>query len=523
MARGTRLATAWLGTALLLLAGFAAAAAPTTPIRHLVVIYQENVSFDHYFATYPLAANRPGEPPFLARPDTPSIDGLSGPLLSRNPNRAAPHRFAPTEAVTCDQEHGYTEEQQAYDGGLLDQFVEHTGTGSAEHAGATRCRRDDVMGYFDGNTVGALWRYAQRFAMSDRFFETTFGPSTLGALNLVAGQTHGATGSCAHAAPAAKCRVADGRLLLGDELEVLEATIIGDPQPEFDDCSSRDTAAMSGRNVGDLLTQHGVSWGFFQGGFRPSGEAHGRALCETKHRVSSGGERSDYIAHHQPFQYFRSTANPHHLPPGSAAQIGQNGDQANHQYDLADFWAAAAAGHLPAVSFVKAPAYQDGHAGYSDPLVEQRFLVETVNRLQQLPEWPRLAIIITYDDSDGWYDHVMPPIVRGSASEADALNGSGRCGAPASVVGRCGFGPRLPFLLLSPYARVNYVDHRVLDQASVLRFIEDNWQLGRLGGDSSDADAGSLESLFDFRSAPRLAPLLLLPETGMPARGQAAP
>ena len=80
-------------------------------------------------------------------------------------------------------------------------------------------------------------------------------------------------------------------------------------------------------------------------------------------------------------------------------------DQANHQYDLQPFWNALDAGHLPAVSYLKAAAHQDGHAGYSSPLDEQTFLVETINRLMQSPEWEHMAIVILYDDSDGWYDH----------------------------------------------------------------------------------------------------------------------
>jgi phospholipase C len=98
-----------------------------------------------------------------------------------------------------------------------------------------------------------------------------------------------------------------------------------------------------------------------------------------------------------------------HTPPASVDEIGHAGP-ADHQYDLSDFWAAADAGKLPAVSYLKAAAYEDGHAGYSDPLDEQTFLVETINHLQRLPSWNSTAVIIAYDDSDGWYDHVIGPI-----------------------------------------------------------------------------------------------------------------
>jgi phospholipase C len=230
----------------------------------------------------------------------------------------------------------------------------------------------------------------------------------------------------------------------------------------------------------------------------------------------AGKEVGDYTAHHEAFQYYASTSNPHHLPPSSVQMIGHT-DQANHQYDLADFWAAADAGHIPSVSFLKAAKYQNGHAGYSDPLDEQHFLVDTINRLQRLRQWRHMAIVIAYDDSDGWYDHVMPPIVNHSSDPVyDALTGPGMCGqiGAGAYQDRCGYGPRLPLLVISPYARRNSVDHSVTDQASILRFIEDNWSLGRIGDQSFDEKAGSLDGLFKHhRSRHRL---ILDPETGEP-------
>src|SRR5262249_22314991 len=138
--------------------------------------------------------------------------------------------------------------------------------------------------------------------------------------------------------------------------------------------------------------------------------------------------------------------------------IGHQGDAANHEYDLSDFWDALAAHNLPAVSFLKAKAIQDGHAGYSNPLDEQQFLVNTINRLEASPEWASTAVVILYDDSDGWYDHQMGPIVNQSDVSDDQLLGSGSCGPPKPQAdgsiqnGRCGYGPRLPLLVISPYA-----------------------------------------------------------------------
>jgi phospholipase C len=194
-------------------------------------------------------------------------------------------------------------------------------------------------------------------------------------------------------------------------------------------------------------------------------------------------------------------------------------DQANHQYDLKDFWAAADNGNLPAVSYLKAAEYQDGHAGYSDPLDEQTFLTDTINRLEKLPTWKSTAVVIAYDDSDGWYDHQMGPILNQSQTPLDTLSAAGLCGSntpPAGQQARCGVGMRQPLLVISPYSKVNYVDHSLTMQSSVVRFIEDNWLGGqRIAGGSDDALAGTLNNMLDFHQQGN-AKLFLDPSTGEP-------
>src|SRR4051794_29345016 len=242
-----------------------------TPISHLVVIFQENVSFDHYFATYPDAANPPGEPRFDADADTPSVNGLNEPLNApNNPNSAQPFRLDRSQFETCDQDHTYTNEQRAFDAGLMDRFVETVGRGTAAcydygHGPGL------VMGYYDGNTVTALWNYAQSFAMSDNSYGTNFGPSSVGAINLVSGQTHGFTPDATSFGIAV----------------TPSGTMIGDPQPAGDICDTRDvTTEVNGdKNVGDLLNAKGITWGWFQGGFR---EAPGAATCTVSHTNKAG-------------------------------------------------------------------------------------------------------------------------------------------------------------------------------------------------------------------------------------------
>ena len=601
--------------------GVAGATVPssTTPIDHVVVIFQENVSFDHYFGTYPVAANSDGQP-FTAKAGTPAVDGLtpatdpsipaalrhSTDLTSTNPNSSLPVRLSsnvnplttnPGSAagmLTCDQDHNYADEQRAFDNGLMDKFVQTVGTASGKNPSGQPCTANQVMNYYDGNAVTGLWNYAQNFAMSDNSFGTTFGPSAPGAINLVSGDTGNV--DMAHTAnnPSKATAAAPNADITADGNGGYSLT--GDAQPYYDDCSTRDAVALTGTNLGDQLNAAGVSWGWFQGGMRPttsfatasaavspgqptstftpdefSGSFTGKvvptgasnqALCDAVHPVGvavggtggtagsgtpgSYGFKDDYIAHHEPFDYYASTANPHHLtiPTNGSGQdtlaglqeIGTdtqtynagtpNFDTPNHQYDTSDFdqlVSSIAQGQLPgsalpAVSFLKAPGYQDGHAGYSDPADEQAFITKEINGLEQTPDWAHTAVIISYDDSDGWYDHAYSGVTNPSTSVADQLTGVGACGSGTPLAGqqgRCGYGPRMPLLVISPYAKSNFVDHTLTDQSSITKFIQDNWTLPPITGSTANV-AGSLVSMFDFSgpSAGTNPVLYLDPTTG---------
>lgn len=513
---------------------YADEAKTATPIKHLVVIFQENVSFDHYFGTYPKAANPAGEPAFTADAKTPTdIDSLAhAGLLDNNPNKTnpgngadatAPFRLDRSQAATADQDHGYTAEQAAFNEGKMDLFPAHTGKGTKGAAGVFGSK-GLVMGYYDGNTVTALWNYAQHYAMSDNSFSTNFGPSTPGAINLVSGQTNGAI--LPEGYKLEKDGTYDGGRIVPDGNGGW--TIISDFDPTGDVCSSPKypTALMAGKNIGDLMNEAGITWGFFEGGFDLTAKnADGSTGCGRATAATVTGVKvNDYIPHHQPFQYYKSTANFDHKRPSSVDAIGTSKDGgANHQYDLTDYEAALKNGNLPAVTFLKAAAYQDGHAGYSNPIDEQTFIVNTVNELQASKYWNDTAIVIAYDDSDGWYDHAMK-IVNPSdipVKGYDVLNGpacgtgtplDGIDGKPAQ--GRCGYGTRQPLLVISPYAKANYVDHTLTDQTSILRFIEDNWLGGkRIGQGSFDAKANPIDGMFDWQHATNTT-LTLDPATG---------
>jgi phospholipase C len=483
-------------------------ATTSTPVKHLVIIFQENVSFDHYFSTYPHAMNGANGSRITPDTNTPSVSGLSSTpaLMTSNPNSANPFRLDPSQQRTCDITHSYTGEQKQYNGGLMDRFVQFSDpffSFNPKESGT--CNPNQVMGYYDGNTVTALWNYAQHFAMGDNYYGSIFGPSVPGHINLISGQTHDA--------------------LPANVKGVINGTVIGNPDPVRDDCSpsfppSSGMISMVGKNIGNLLSAKNITWGWFSAGFKPSVRTpDGKWVCTFTNHTSLGGSNThDYYPDVEPFQYYNSTANPHHVPPISVLLIGHT-DRANHEYDMIDFWNAAKIGNLPAVSFLKAPTYQDGHPIDSDPQDEQIFLVNTINRLQSLPTWNDTAIIITYDDSGGWYDHVMPPIISQSNDPAnDALLGkTGLCGeAPAGAYqDRCGYGPRLPMLIISTYSKTNFVYHGIIDQTSILRFIEDNWGLGRIGNQSFDIKAGAINNMFDFNSTGhRAGKLVLDPNSG---------
>lgn len=510
-------------------AGYSGGAETATPIKHLVVIFQENVSFDHYFGTYPWATNPAGEPRFVAAPETPTVNGLTGTLLTANPNAvntgngpgaSNPFRLDRTQAATADQDHDYTPEQAAFDHGLMDLFPVSVGTPGPPPTGRTIfATKGLTMGYYDGNTVTAYWNYAQRYAMNDNSYDTNFGPSTDGAVNLISGQLNGVIQD-----------ISPGGSTIEDGNGGL--TLISDADPVGDKCSttSGERVQFGGKNVGDLLNAKGITWGFFEGGFNLSTvNPNGSTLCSRSHTSTvTNSLKDDYIPHHQPFQYYVSTANPTHARPTSTATVGYSGDPANHQYDSDDFFAAVSAGNFPAVSFLKAPGYQDAHAGYSDPLDDQTFVVNTINFLEKQRDWDSTAVVIAFDDSDGWYDHQLGQIVNPSSTTADMFSGQGACGNGATALpgiapgtlhaqGRCGYGPRLPLLVISPWSRHNFVDHTMTDQTSVLRFIEDNWLGGeRIGSGSFDALANPINNMFNFNDGPKNdGQYILDPNTGL--------
>ena len=292
------------------------------------------------------------------------------------------------------------------------------------------------MNYYDGNTVTAHVELRPALRPQRQLVRH----------HVRAVRARGASTWC-RATPAGSTPPTAVRGALTDGDTVADGTggysLIGDAQPYWDDCSSRDAVAMTGTNVGDLLNAKRPELGLVPGRLHPQhavhrlarhgldlqpaqragpGHLHHHTQRRRRPRAARGqwGTKGDYIPHHEPFQYYASTANPHHLAPKSLSVVGTDTatpgkfNTANHQYDLAPstpWWRPSRTGklspsHLPAVSFLKAPGYQDGHAAYSDPIDEQQFVVREINSIEALPTWSSTAIVVAYDDSDGWYDHV---------------------------------------------------------------------------------------------------------------------
>ena len=444
-----------------------------SPIKHTIILYQENISFDHYFGTYGHGSN--GIP--------------AGSALSYTNGTQTWGPFAPTQLLgttqsrTCDVDHSYTDMIRMVNHGAMDQFLSAfsppaQGNDKIVGTPATTCPRFETLtppgtgatalanAYYTGTAgdpnapLQNYWSLASQYTLADNFFQGVYGPSTPGAQWLVA-----ATNNTS-----------------------------GDPNPIGDICNDY-PASISPQdipNLGAEASAAGTSWAWFQGGF---------GTC-TPTAVNG------YSAHHDPFQYFTSTADLNHA---DAFNPNMGYPEANrHQRDLSVFDAALAgtpiSGQvptLPAISWVKAPQIDDGHPGYSGPALEDAFVGDLVSRLKASPYWKDTALVIAFDETGGWWDHVAPPDLGGPfanfVSGQPNLTGCQYPGIPGAKCGEAGLGPRMPVLVISRFAKPGFIDHDLLNSASLDRWVEWNHRLPALGvwGDR-DVNAGNLAGAFIF-------------------------
>jgi phospholipase C len=411
----------------------------TDRINHLVVIYLENRSFDNLYGSFNGAE---GLSAAAAAPLQVDANGLAYATLPPSPDSRIPANlpnapfdiglYIPPEQPTPDLVHRWYQEQQQINGGRMDRFA------LVSNAKAL------TMGYYQtsGLPLAAL---AQQFTLCDRFFHAAFGGSFLNHIWLISAATpvfYSAPAAMRSTEDASGNMVTDGAVTPAGYV-VNTAFSVNTPHPSSVPVDQL-VPYQTFDTIGDRLSAARLSWAWYSGGWSDA---------------LAGTPDARFQFHHQPFAYFANYAE------GTAAK-------AEHLLDVADFIAAARAGTLPAVSFVKPIGGNTEHPGYADLLTGERYTVGLIVEVRNGPNWKDTAIIVTYDENGGFWDHVAPP-----ASDA------------------WGPGTRVPALVISPFAKKGFVDHTTYDTTSILALIERRWSLDPVG--TRDAAVADLSAAFE--------------------------
>jgi phospholipase C len=414
---------------------------PFAPIKHVIVLYLENRSFDNLYGEFPGADGLKGLKPAQYQ----QVDGAGTPyrVLPQAPGSPLPldlpnapfaiERFVPADSATGNPTHLFYHQQLQIDGGKMDRFAVVSGV-----QGLT-------MGYYHTMAL-PLAAEAQKYTLADHFFHSAFGGSFLNHMYFISA-----------AVPVFPNAPFDLRAQTDAQGNV---TISGSVSPDgygVNTLYSTSKPNLAGipddqllppqtmPTIGDRLSEHGVSWAWYSGGWNDAIAGHPSPLFENNH---------------QPFVYFARYAEG---TPG----------RKEHLLDEEDFIAAARAGTLPAVSFVKPLGTNDEHPGYTDLISGERHTIELINAIRNGPNWKDAAIIITYDENGGFWDHVPPP--KGD---------------------RWGPGARVPTIIISPFAKKGFVDHTTYETLSILALIEHRFGLAPLG--TRDAAANDMRGAFTF-------------------------
>ena len=482
--RGLGARIAWAACGFLAVGAQAASIDDTLArIRHIVVIYGENRSFDNLYGLFPGAdgveqagadartqRDRDGSvlpmlPPVWNATGT-GFDPRFGSKLPNAPFRIdlEPARL-PLSVPTRDLVHRYYQNIEQIDGGRNDRFAAVSDAGGL------------AMGYYDGSSM-ALWQLAREFTLADHFFMGTFGGSFMNHLWLAC--------SCVARYPdapeALKSRLdAQGRLLrkAGSPASALGGPVqwesdgavtpdgyaINTVQPPYqpsgiapaaggdpqlaDPSSARSLPPQDAETIGDRLTERSIRWIWYAGGWTQALADSSRPGGMSRGVIYSGKPGSvDFQPHHQPYNYFRRYA------PGTAARR-------EHLKDLSDLLADIEHGRLPQVAFYKPVGDQNQHPGYTDVLSGDRHIADLINRVRASPVWASTLIIVTYDENGGFWDHVPPPSGPGYGD-------------------RWGPGTRVPAILISPFVKKGYVDHTPYDTGSIQRLLARRFALAPL-------------------------------------------
>jgi phospholipase C len=473
-------------------------------IKYVFVLYQENRSFDSYFGTFP------GADGLFSRPSK-NTPGFNQPLTNTDgtmdiiqPFRIGPKQFA---ADTDDMDHSHpaiVTKMDVQDGvPRMDRFTlaeERRFTNSGKPSLPAKQMGELAMAHEDCDTIPLLWRYASRFVLFDHIFQEMAGPSTLGNLSIIAAQT-GQTQWVLHPNEAYKGNGATspGVPVMNDRDQFWGSPLDPNPKSRRMPVNPRDFPSgrkpqtainltfaslpltleenhlravarhdtNPRRDLGDVKRdvsyishrdQSPVAFGWYQEGY------DGGPVDLDDGPLDAFGLHAAYVTHHNGPQYFGYIANN----PQMRSQI----------HGLHDFFDALKQQTLPhggGVFFVKGgfenslhlkpadpdPRVQrsflgdDDHPAYSDAQISEALVAEAVNEIAASPYWPESAIIITWDDSEGDYDHVPPPILARGPDHSPISDG-----------------PRVPLILISPYARTHFIAHVQGNQASVVKFVD---------------------------------------------------
>lgn len=470
-------------------------------IENIVVIYAENRSFDHLFGLFPGAdgiAQASPEQKTQVDHDGKPLPHLPPVFQHGHADHAFPERLpngpfridAPPVARSASEVlpspiHNFYQNIEQINDGRNDRFVATTNVGAW------------VMGHFDGAQL-KLWQWARDYTLADKFFMAAYGGSFLNHQWLICACTP------RHPDAPAETRASvgdDGRLkrkagspasAIDGPVQLLDGTVTPDgwvvntSQPPYQpsgapalagDPRLADTEAKAARNelrvvppqtaktIGDTLSAKGVSWAWYSGGWNAA-LTDSQLPSGTKRRVIYNRDAGSpmFQPHHQPFNYFARFA------PGTP-------ERERHIKDGADFMTAIDAGLLPQVSFYKPAGVFTEHPSYTDLAQGDAHIDQVLQRLRKSPQWARMAIIVTYDENGGFWDHAPPPKGVGWSD-------------------RWGPGTRIPAIVISPFAKQGHIDSTPYDTTSILKLITRRFDLEALPGVREKA--GDLSAAFRF-------------------------
>src|SRR5579859_6672362 len=413
-------------------------------IQHIVVIYLENHSFDNLYGQFP-GANGLAD---ASQSKIIQVDSSGKPYTflpaitesSAFPTNLPNHffdidQYIPNDMITPDVLHRYYQEQWQIDGGKMDKYALYNSNSQGMS-----------QGYYKTSLLPLLGM-AQKYTLCDNFYHSAFGGSFLNHMWLIASASpvfpNAPSTIVAQFGPTGNL-IKDGQVT-PDGYVVNTSYTVNSPHP----ASANPTALVPNQTIptiGDRLSGKNISWAWYSGGWDSA---------------LSGHPDPTFQFHHQPFAYFANYAD------GTKAK-------ADHLKDEKYFIAAAKAGTLPAVSFVKPLGINNEHPGYSDVANGENHTVELINDVLNGPNGKDALIIVTYDENGGFWDHVAPPVIDK----------------------KWGPGTRVPTILAGPFVKRGYVDHTQYETVSILTLIEKRWKLDPLA--SRDRDALPLNNVFDF-------------------------